>query len=33
VGTVRWYSKQIYRKLEVHNRTQAVLRAQALGLA
>jgi LuxR family maltose regulon positive regulatory protein len=33
VGTVRWYSKQIYRKLEVHNRTQALLRAQALGLA
>ncbi len=33
VDTVRWYSKQIYRKLAVHNRTQAVLRAQALGLA
>ena len=33
VSTVRWYSKQIYRKLDVHNRTQAVLRAQALGLA
>jgi LuxR family maltose regulon positive regulatory protein len=32
VSTVRWYTKQIYRKLDVHNRTQAVLRAQSLGL-
>jgi LuxR family maltose regulon positive regulatory protein len=32
VSTVRWYTKQLYRKLDVHNRTQAVLRAQALGL-
>jgi len=30
--TVRWYNKQIYTKLGVHNRTHAVMRAQDLGL-
>jgi DNA-binding CsgD family transcriptional regulator/pimeloyl-ACP methyl ester carboxylesterase len=30
--TVRWYNKQIYSKLGVHNRTHAVTRAQELGL-
>ena len=30
--TVRWYSKQIYSKLGVHSRTEAVLRAQEYGL-
>jgi LuxR family maltose regulon positive regulatory protein len=33
VDTVRWYIKQLYRKLDVHNRTQAALRARELGLA
>ena len=33
VNTVRWYVKQLYRKLDVHNRTQAALRARALNLA
>jgi len=32
VDTVRWYTKQIYGKLGVHSRTEAVLRAQGLGL-
>lgn len=32
VDTVRWYTKQIYNKLGVHSRTEAVLRAQELGL-
>jgi predicted ATPase/DNA-binding CsgD family transcriptional regulator len=32
VDTVRWYAKQIYSKLGVHSRTQAVLRAMDLGL-
>lgn len=32
VDTVRWYSKQIYSKLGVHGRTEAVLRAGELGL-
>ena len=30
VDTVRWYTKQIYSKLGVHSRTEAVLRAQEL---
>lgn len=30
--TVRWYTKQIYGKLGVHGRTQAVLRSRELGL-
>ncbi len=30
--TVKWYNKQIYSKLGVHSRTQAVARAQALGV-
>ena len=32
VETVRWYSKQIYSKLGVHSRTQALRRARELGL-
>ena len=32
VSTVRWYVKQIFRKLEVHNRTQAASQAQKLDL-
>jgi LuxR family maltose regulon positive regulatory protein len=32
VSTVRWYVKHIYRKLGVHNRTQAVIQAEALML-
>jgi DNA-binding NarL/FixJ family response regulator len=32
VNTVRWYVKQVYRKLDVNNRTQAALRARALDL-
>lgn len=32
VATVRWYTKQIYRKLEVNNRTQAGLRAHEIGI-
>lgn len=32
VSTVRWHVKNIYRKLDVHNRTQAALRARALGI-
>ncbi len=32
VDTVRWYTKQIYGKLGVHSRTEAVLRAQELDL-
>lgn len=32
ISTVQWYLKQIYRKLEVHNRTQAAMRARDLNL-
>src|SRR5689334_5630679 len=32
IETVRWYTKQIYSKLGVHSRTQAIHHAQALGL-
>src|SRR5690606_39099988 len=32
VGTVRWYTKQIFSKLNVHNRTHAVAQARALGI-
>ena len=32
VGTVKWYNRQIYNKLGVRNRTEAVRRAQELGL-
>ncbi|MBE0671167.1 MAG: hypothetical protein IH588_11310 [Anaerolineales bacterium] len=32
VSTVRWYAKQIFRKLEVHNRTQAAAQAKKLNL-
>ena len=31
-GTVKTHALTIYRKLEVANRTQAILRAQELGL-
>jgi LuxR family maltose regulon positive regulatory protein len=30
--TVRWYNKQIFEKLGVNNRTQAVTRATEMGL-
>jgi len=32
VSTVRWYVKQIFQKLGVHNRTQAAAQARELGL-
>ncbi|MEO8609594.1 MAG: tetratricopeptide repeat protein [Chloroflexota bacterium] len=32
VGTVKWYNRQIYSKLDVPNRTQALIQAQRLGL-
>jgi len=32
LGTVKWYNRQIYRKLGVHSRTQAVERAKQVGL-
>ncbi len=32
LDTIRWYSKQIYSKLDVHSRTEAVVRAGELGL-
>ncbi|MEZ4864250.1 MAG: LuxR C-terminal-related transcriptional regulator [Caldilineaceae bacterium] len=32
LNTVKWYSKRIYEKLAVENRTQAIKRAQSLGL-
>lgn len=32
VSTVRWYVKQIFRKLGVHNRTQAAIEARKLNL-
>ena len=32
VGTVKWYNRQIYQKLGVRNRTEAITRAQRLGL-
>jgi predicted ATPase/DNA-binding CsgD family transcriptional regulator len=32
VGTVKWYAAQIYGKLGIQTRTQAVARARALGL-
>jgi len=32
VSTVRWYARQIFRKLGVHNRTQAATRARKLNL-
>ena len=32
LDTVKWYNKRIYGKLDVHNRTQAVVRAKAMGL-
>lgn len=31
-NTVRWYNRQIYSKLGVRNRTQAIIQARALGL-
>jgi predicted ATPase/DNA-binding CsgD family transcriptional regulator len=32
VGTVKWYNRQIYNKLGVRNRTEAVTQAQQFGL-
>ncbi len=32
VGTVRWYTKQIYSKLGVHGRVPALVRAKESGL-
>ena len=32
LNTVKWYNKRIYEKLAVENRTQAIKRAQTLGL-
>ena len=32
VGTVRWYLKQIYSKLGVHGRAEALARARELAL-
>src|SRR5579859_2853794 len=32
VGTVKWYNNQIYDKLHVKNRSQAVTRALTLGI-
>jgi LuxR family maltose regulon positive regulatory protein len=32
VSTVRWYARQIFRKLGVHNRTQAATQARKLNL-
>lgn len=32
LNTVKWYNKRIYEKLEVENRTQAIKRAQTLGI-
>jgi pimeloyl-ACP methyl ester carboxylesterase/DNA-binding CsgD family transcriptional regulator len=31
-NTIRWYNRQIYSKLRVSNRTQAIIQAKALGL-
>lgn len=31
-GTVKWYNKQLYSKLDVHSRAEAVARARELGL-
>ena len=32
LSTVKWYLKELYRKLDVHSRTAAVARARTLGL-
>ena len=32
VGTVKWYTSQIYSKLAVRNRTEAVASARRMGL-
>jgi LuxR family maltose regulon positive regulatory protein len=32
LGTIKWYSGQIYSKLDVRTRTQAIARARALKL-
>ena len=31
-GTVKWYNKQLYQKLDVHSRSQAVYKARGMGL-
>jgi predicted ATPase/DNA-binding CsgD family transcriptional regulator len=32
LGTVKWYNKHIYSKMDVRSRTQAIIRARELGL-
>lgn len=32
VETVKWYNKQIFSKLDVRSRTQAIVKARELGL-
>jgi LuxR family maltose regulon positive regulatory protein len=32
INTVKWHNRQLYNKLDVHRRGQAVARAQELGL-
>ncbi len=32
VGTIRWYLKQIYDKLDVHSRSEAIARAKSLNI-
>jgi DNA-binding CsgD family transcriptional regulator len=32
VGTIRWYLKSIYSKLDVHSRSEAIARAKSLAL-
>jgi len=31
-GTVKWYNKQLYSKMDVHSRSQAVEKAREMGL-
>ena len=32
IGTIQWHLKNIYSKLDVHSRTQAIARVRAQGL-